>query len=75
MRNLPIEGQDITRAEPVRGVFHVAGFIRSPQDLISIEWETDTASGSTQCEAWQGQHEIDNLTRAGYRILRVSLFH
>jgi len=73
MRNAPIEGLDVTEATPTRGVFRVAGFIRSPHDTIRICWEVDGASGRTDCEAWRGQHEIDELTRAGYRINSVTL--
>jgi hypothetical protein len=73
MKQVPIEGSDVTEITPVNGVLHVGGMIRSPSDLISIRWEVDNASGSTECEAWRGQFEIDSLTRAGYKILSVSL--
>jgi len=72
-RFVPVEGSDLSTIEPVGGVFHVAGLIRSPHQLISIKWEVDNASGSTECEAWRGQHEIDCLTRAGYTVLSVEL--
>lgn len=49
-------------------------WVRSPHDMVSIEWEVDGSSGSTQCEAWRGQHEIDKLERAGYRITDVKPF-
>jgi hypothetical protein len=42
-----------------------------PHQLISIKWKVDNASGSTECEAWRGQHEIDCLTRAGYTVLSI----
>ena len=71
MRNAPIEGSDVTEATPTNGVFRVAGFIRSPHDIISIRWEVDGASGSTECEAWLGQHKLDGLTRAGYQIKSI----
>jgi hypothetical protein len=71
MRNPPITGSDLRIIEPVNGVFRVAGLIRSPHQLISIKWEVDNASGSTECEAWRGQYEIDCLTRAGYSILAI----
>lgn len=71
MRQVPVTGSDLRTIEPVNGVFHVAGFIRSPNQLISIKWEVDNASGSTECEAWRGQYEIDGLTRAGYRVLSI----
>lgn len=73
MKNVPIEGYDITKATPINSVIHVGGFIRSPNDPISIEWEIDGASGSTQCEAWRGQHEIDCLQLAGAKILSVGV--
>lgn len=71
MRTAPIEGTDVRAIEPVNGVFHVAGIIRTPRQLISIAWEVDNSSGSTECEAWRGQYEIECLTRAGYRVLSV----
>lgn len=71
MRTVPIEGSDLRIIEPVNGVFHVAGFIRSPHQMISIKCEVDNASGSIECEAWRGQYEIDCLTRAGYRVLSI----
>lgn len=71
--NIPIEGFDVTEVTPINGVLHVGGIIRSPYDLISIRWEVDNKSGSTECEAWRGQFEINNLTRAGYKILTVGL--
>jgi hypothetical protein len=71
MRTPPIAGSNLCTIEPVGGVFHVAGIIRSPNQMISINWEVDNASGSTECEAWRGQHEIDCLTRAGYRVLSI----
>lgn len=73
MRNAPTEGSDVTDATPINGVFRVAGFIRSPHDIIRICWEVDGASGRTDCEAWRGQHEIDGLSRAGYQINSVTL--
>ena len=71
MKNVPIEGSDVTEAAPTNGVFRVAGFIRSPHDLISIRWEVDGASGRTECEAWRGQHELDGMVRAGYQIKSI----
>jgi hypothetical protein len=68
-----IEGSDVNAIEPVNGVIHVAGIIRSPQTMIGIRWEVDGASGKTECEAWRGQHEIDGLVRAGYTIKSVEL--
>lgn len=73
MKNVPIEGYDITKATPTNGVIHVGGIIRSPHQHISIDWNIDGASGSTQCEAWRGQHEIDCLQLAGAKILSVGV--
>jgi len=42
--------------------------LKTPHDKVSIKWEVDGSSGSTECEAWRGQHEIDKLTAAGYKI-------
>lgn len=72
MRHAPIEGHDINQASPINGVIHVAGFIREPRQHIRISWTVDGFSGSTECQAWAGQHEIDGLVKAGYRILSIS---
>lgn len=71
MRNVPIQGTDLETVTPFNGRILVAGVIRSPHDMVSIRWEVDGASGSTKCEAWEGQHKIDQLTSAGYRVLSV----
>lgn len=71
MRTIPIDGSDIETISPVNGVLYVAGIIRTPLDKICINWEVDGASGTTICEAWRGQYEIDCFIRAGYRILSV----
>lgn len=73
MKNVPIEGKDLTEIEPVRGVFHVAGIIRSPYERICIHWEIDNSSGTTHCEAWRGQYELDCLMQAGYKIKALAL--
>ena len=73
MRNIPIEGRDITEITPVSGVFHVAGIIRSPHDRVCIRWEVDGSSGTTYCEAWKVQWELDGMTRAKYQIRSISL--
>jgi len=46
-------------------------WIKTPHQVIRISWAVDGASGSTECEAWRGQYEIDSLERAGYVILSV----
>lgn len=71
MRHAPIEGSDLTEVTPVNGIIHVAGIIRSPHQLISIRWEVDGSSGSTECEAWEGQYRIDQFVSAGYTVLSV----
>lgn len=78
MEALPILGSDVSprKATPTNGVIYLAGVVRSPEQIISIKWETTdgtNGSGSTECPAWRGQHEIDGLVRAGYRILCVEL--
>lgn len=49
----------------------VTGFVRSPYTMVSIKWEVDGHSGSTECQAWCGQYEIDCMERAGYKIIGV----
>lgn len=73
MRAAPIEGSDIKEVTPVNGVIHVAGIIRSPNDIIRISWEADGSSGATECQAWRGQYEIDRLSEAGYSVKSVGL--
>lgn len=51
-------------------------FVRGPYVIVSIAWEVDgefPGSGSTECEAWRGQYEIDQLEQSGYRITGVTL--
>lgn len=45
--------------------------LKTPHDMLSISWEVDGSSGSTQCEAWSLQYEIEIRVRAGYNILTV----
>ena len=68
-----IARSDITQIESVNGVMHVAGIVKTPDQLVIITWEVDNSSGTTICPAWQGQHEIDRLVRAGYRVLSVGV--
>ena len=72
MTTIDIQGTDVTEFTPLAGVIPLAG-IRSPNQAVCIRWEVDGASGSTECEAWRGQHEIDCLQRAGYAIKNVSI--
>ena len=71
--NYEITGSDVTKFEPVNGVMHVSCFVRTPDQLVKITWEVDDSSGTTICQAWQGQYEIDCLVRAGYKVLDVGL--
>ena len=43
-----------------------------PKDMVSIAWEVDGRSGSTQCECWRLQYEIERLEAAGYAVKGVS---
>lgn len=43
----------------------------NPHTIVSIKWSVGEASGSTECEAWRGQHEIELLESAGYTITGV----
>ena len=51
---------------------NMVGLVKSPKDLVRIAWVVDGSSGATLCEAWRGQHEIDDLVRAGYSIVSVT---
>lgn len=73
LERLNIEGSDVTTIGPSNNVIHVAGIIRSPLQMIRINWIVDGSSGSSECEAWKGQYEIDCLIHAGYKILSVSI--
>lgn len=46
--------------------------VKTPTDPVSIRWTVDGASGSSECEAWEGQHEIDRLQAAGYSITSIN---
>lgn len=58
---------------PAMGRVNLQGSIKNPNQKVQIDWEVDGSSGSTICEAWRGQFEIDNLNRAGYKILSVTV--
>lgn len=49
----------------------VSTWVRDPYQMVCINWEVDASSGSTQCEAWRAQYEIECLERAGYKVLDV----
>ena len=68
-----ITSSDVTQIEPVNGAIHVRGIIKTPTQMIRISWEVVCSPGETICQAWLGQHEIDRLARAGYKILSVAL--
>lgn len=44
---------------------------KTPYDKQIIHWIVDDCSGSTICEAWRVQHEIDCLERDGYKIIKI----
>ena len=69
-----ITGSDVTEIEPVNGVIHYAGIIKTPTQLIRINWEVACLSGANICEADYGQYLIDCLVRAGYKIRSVALY-
>ena len=72
--NCERKGSDVTKFEPVNGVIHYRGTIKTPEQLIRINWEVACLSGANVCEADYGQYVIDCLVRAGYKILSVELF-
>lgn len=72
MRTIKIQGSDLTEITPVNSVIHLAGIVQSPKGKVKINWEVDGSSGTTICEAWRGQYEIESLSRAGYWIISVS---
>lgn len=53
-------------------VIDATKLVNTPHDIINIQWEVDGSSGSTKCEAWRGQHEIDSLVRAGYIVTSIT---
>ena len=71
--NHEITGSDITQIESVNGVIHVAGIVKTPEQLVKIAWEVNNSSGETICQAWRGQYEIVCLVRAGYKVLSVGV--
>lgn len=50
-------------------------WVKTPEEIVVIKWVVDGASGTSLCEAWEGQHVIDCLERAGYQILSVGGTH
>jgi len=55
---------------------NASSFIKTPHDLICILWEAPCpingmASGSTVCEAWRGQYEIELFEKSGYNVIDV----
>ena len=45
----------------------------TPRTPVTIYWEVDGCSGSTTCQAWRGQYEIDRLQSAGYIIRHIGV--
>jgi hypothetical protein len=50
---------------------HIKSNAKTPFDKQVIYWIVDNSSGSTICEAWKTQHEIECLEKAGYKIINV----
>ena len=71
---IDITGSDTTQIEPVNGVMHVAGIVKTPEQLVKITWESDNSFGETICPAWRGQCVIERLVRAGYKVLGVGIY-
>ena len=71
-----ITGGDITVTKfvPVNGVIHYGGAIKSPFQLIKINWKEGFSLGETICESDYGQYEIDCLVKSGCTILSVELY-
>lgn len=57
----------------IHNLIHTPINAKTPTDPVSIRWTVDGASGRSECEAWEGQHEIDRLQAAGYSIVSVEL--
>lgn len=55
----------------MKTIVDLRGVVKSPHDTMEITWEVGGSSGRTVCEAWRGQHEIDQLVKAGYTIMSV----
>ena len=72
--NYEITGSDVTKFEPVNGVIYYGGIIKTPTQLIKINWKMDCSLGETICEADNGQYEIDCLVQTGCKILSVELY-
>ncbi len=51
---------------------NVQHFVRDPYASVRIMWEVGGTSGSTECEAWQAQGEVESLERSGYTIVDVA---
>ena len=52
---------------------NVSHWVKSPYQIVRVKWEipADNASGSTECEAWRAQYEIECLEGAGYTVVNV----
>lgn len=47
---------------------------KTPYDLVTIKWEVDGFSGSTTCEAWRVQYELDCFYQGGYKVVSIDGF-
>ena len=72
--NYEITGSNVTKIEPVNGVIHYGGIIKSPTQMIRINWEIVGLPGATICQADCGQHAIDCLVKGEHKILSVELY-
>lgn len=68
-----IEGTDLVDIPNINGKILIGAVVRSPLDKVHIKWEVDGSTGTTICEAWRGQYEIDCLVKAGYKVLSAGL--
>ena len=50
---------------------HIKANAKTPFDKQVIYWIVDNCSGSTICEAWKTQYEIECLESAGYKIINI----
>ena len=55
----------------MKTVIDVSTWVKTPMQKVAIRWEVDGCSGTTICEAWRGQYEIEEFERAGYQVLSI----
>lgn len=51
--------------------YYLSFLVRSPLDVLSIRWEVDGHSGSTECTACVLRKSLQELESAGYTILDI----